>query len=66
MSFLIECRKGYVQLPECILHYKFPLSFGSRQSATKFPSKLFAQKSMKALKLNEFPYWGHIEEMEEE
>jgi hypothetical protein len=64
MQFVIETRKGYVSLPERIANYDFPLSFGSIQGATKFPSKMFGDRSMKHFRLDKGPYWGHVEEYE--
>jgi hypothetical protein len=60
--YRIETRCGWAILPEKIGTFQFPLSFGSFQGATTFPSKLFAEKSLRAFHLDKNPYHAHIEE----
>ena len=64
-TFVIETRRGFVSTPIRLGGYSFPLSFHAQiSSATQFPFRAAAERSMKKYHLTDAPYHGHIEEYE--
>jgi hypothetical protein len=63
-AFVIETRRGFFQIPERIAGYNFPANYGQLSSATRFPFRLAAERSMRKHHLRDAPFHAHIEEIE--
>jgi len=63
-AFIIETRRGFFQIPERIASYNFPANYGQLSSATQFPFRLAAQRSIKKHGLDKAPFHAHVEEIE--
>jgi hypothetical protein len=60
-AYVIECRRGFVALPETICTYHFPLSFGTLSAASPLPSRAVADSRIKKYKLTQGPFHAHVE-----
>jgi hypothetical protein len=60
-AYVIECRRGFVALPEIICSYRFPLSFVTLSDASPLPSRAVADSRIKKYKLTQGPFHAHVQ-----
>ena len=60
-AYVIECRRGFVALPETICSYHFPLSFVTLSDASPLPSREVADSRIKKYRLAQGPFHAHVE-----